>query len=172
MSSLWTGHPAGAPPRRSGERALVVLSAPLTIVSAGFTFYVTLLEVPGGLASWSLTVLAFALWLWPVMPLVRRWRWSRTSFELTETAARARHRAHDKTYREFKRSDWPKLTLSQEADGSWTAWPTNPHGERSCEPVFEGLADPEPLRSALSAWEASSQETTLLPQSDRVTPVS
>ena len=157
MSDLWTGHPTGSPPRRPGERALTLLSIPLAVVSAGFTFYVTLLEVPGGLASWSLTVLGFSLWLWPVMPLVRRWRWNRTSFELTETAARMRHRGQDRAYREFKRADWPRLVLVQEANGSWTAWPTREggeRGERSPEPVFEGLAEPEVLRRALRAWEA------------------
>ena len=74
MSSLWTGHPEGAPPNRPGERALALLSIPLITVGGGFTFYVTLLEVPGGLASWSLTVLTYGLWLWPGMPLMRRLR--------------------------------------------------------------------------------------------------
>jgi hypothetical protein len=125
-------------------------------VSAGFTFYVTLLEVPGGLASWSLTVLAFALWLWPAMPLVRRWRWNRTAFELTESMARSYHRVRGTTYREFRRSDWPSLTLSQEADGSWSAWPTTEQGELSGDPVFEGVQEPGPLRRALSVWPKTS----------------
>lgn len=154
MSSLWTGRPTGSPPRRPGERALACLSVPLMVVSAGFTFYVTLLEVPGGLVSWSLTVLAFSLWLWPVMPMVRRWRWRRTSFELTETTARAHHCAQDRTFRAFKRAEWSSLTLSQEVNGSWTAWPMNERGERSAEPAFEGLTDPEPLRQALGPWGA------------------
>lgn len=154
MISLWTGSPSGSPPRRGGEGALALLSIPLTLVSAGFTFYVTLLEVPGGLASWSLTVLAFSLWLWPVMPLMGRWRWTRTTFELTQTVARTRLGSRGTIYREFERSQWPSLTLVQEADGSWTAWPTDSRGDRSCDPVFEGLRDPEPLRQALAAWRA------------------
>jgi hypothetical protein len=62
-----------------GDLALSLLAIPLIVVSAGFSYYVIALDVPGGLASWSLTVLAYGLWLWPVGPLLRwgRWRQSR-----------------------------------------------------------------------------------------------
>ena len=61
-----------------GELALSLLAIPLIVVSAGFSYYVISLEVPGGLASWSLTVLAYGLWLWPLRPLLAWWRWRRT----------------------------------------------------------------------------------------------
>lgn len=151
MSSLWRGRPSGAPRRRPGARALQVLALPLAAVSAGFTFYVTLLEVPGGLSSWSLTVLAFSLWLWPLMPLHRRWRWGRTAYELTATHARATRRGDGAVLSEYERTEWPTLTLVQEPNGTWTAWPTNGLGERSADPVFEGLESPETLRRALDS---------------------
>ena len=150
MSSLWTGQPTGSPRRRAGEVALRLLAIPLAVVSAGFTFYVTLLEVPGGLASWSITVLGFSLWLWPIMPLARRWRWGRTTYELTASHARALHSGNQAILKEYARAQWPGLSLAQETNGTWTAWPTNDHGSRSADPIFEGVQDPEPLRRALS----------------------
>lgn len=148
MTKLWTGRPSGKPTRRPGGRALALLSIPLMAVSAGFTFYVTLLEVPGGLASWSLTVLAFSLWLWPGMALHRRWCWSRTQYELTDTHARALT-LNGAVRRELDRGLWPTLVMERDAEGSWSAWPTNPSGQRAPEPIFEGISEPEALRAAL-----------------------
>jgi hypothetical protein len=64
-----------------GDLSLSLLAIPLIVVSAGFSYYVIALDIPGGLASWSLTVLAYGLWLWPVRPLLqwRRWRRSHQS---------------------------------------------------------------------------------------------
>ncbi|MBD88980.1 MAG: hypothetical protein CL940_01410 [Deltaproteobacteria bacterium] len=149
MSSLWTGHPEGAPPNRPGERALALLSIPLITVGGGFTFYVTLLEVPGGLASWSLTVLAYGLWLWPGMPLMRRLRRRSTVYELTGTHARARRRDGQRVYREVSRDEWAELRLVEEPNGTWSVWPFDSKGGRATEPVFEGLREPDALRRAL-----------------------
>ena len=45
---------------------LTLLGLALTGVGGAFSYYVITLEVPGGLASWSLTVLGYGLWLWPI----------------------------------------------------------------------------------------------------------
>jgi len=51
--------------------ALAILGVTLSVVAAGFSYYILVLDVPGYLASWSFTVLGFGLWLWPLSGLMR-----------------------------------------------------------------------------------------------------
>ena len=60
--------------RKPGDLALTLVALPLIGVSAGFSYYVLSFDIPGGLASWSLTVLAYGLWLWPGRLLARKIR--------------------------------------------------------------------------------------------------
>ena len=102
-------------------------------------------------------MLAYGLWLWPGMPLMRRLRRRSIVYELTHTHARAQRRDGQRIYREVSRDEWAELHLVEESNGTWSVWPCSSESGRAAEPVFEGLRETETLRRALDEWNPSGE---------------